>query len=123
MEYSCMTSFVNRVPELSLIEEAFGDLLNDERLVRTPIIDFYGVEGIGKTSILAKVIEKCNENQVPYIQADANQDLPKFSKGIIEQVRKYYTQLPFQLEASDELTQSVELTKALLEQGPLVMLL
>ncbi len=116
---SSFVSFVNRVSELSLIEGAFNDLLNKQHL-STPIIDFYGVEGIGKTSILTKVIEKCDENNIPYISAEADQDLPQFSKKIREQIKKYYkTQLLKDIEGAEP----VELIHALLEQGPLVMLL
>lgn len=112
-------SFVNRVSELSLIEEAFSDLLNKQHL-SSPIIDFYGVEGIGKTSILTKVIEKCDENTIPYISAEAEQDLPQFSKKIREQIKKYYkTQILKDVEDAEP----VELLRALLERGPLVMLL
>ncbi len=112
-------SFVNRVSELSLIEEAFSDLLYKQHL-NTPILDFYGVEGIGKTSILTKVIEKCDENAIPYISADADQDLPQFSKKIREQIKRYYKT---NLLKDAENAEPVELLRALLERGPLVMLL
>jgi len=116
---SMAVSFVNRVSELSLIEEAFSDLLNKEHL-NTPIIDFYGVEGIGKTSILTKVIEKCDENKIPYIKAEADNDLVQFSNTIKTLIKKYTTvQALKELEA----TEPMALTRALLEQGPLVMLL
>ena len=109
-------SFVNRVSELSLIEEAFNDLLYKEQLSK-PIIDFYGVEGIGKTSILTKVIEKCNENTIPYIHAEAEQDLPQFSRKIREQIRRYGVTQPL------EDAEPVEMIGAILAQGPLVMLM
>lgn len=112
-------SFVNRVSELSLIEEAFRDLLN-ERPLSTPIIDFYGVEGIGKTSILTRVIEKCVEHTIPYISADADQDLPQFSKKIRAQIQEYPTTSSLK---DFERAGPVELIRALLEQGPLVLLL
>ena len=44
-----MERFVDRKAELQMIDHAFGDLLSKNRILRTPILDFYGVEGIGKT--------------------------------------------------------------------------
>lgn len=94
-----MESFINREPELRLITSALDDLLSQEHLLRTPIVDFYGISGIGKTSILRQAVQKCNEMQIPYIDINA-------SSGM-----------------KDTLEQSIELSKNLLEQGPLVMLL
>src|SRR5690242_12480600 len=95
-----MESFINREPELRLITSALDDLLlNKEHLLRTPIIGFYGISGIGKTSILKQAIQKCSEMQIPYIDINTS------------------------LGLKDTLEQSIELSKHLLEQGPLVMLL
>ena len=47
-----MNDFVNRETELALIDEAVEALLDKQRLLRTPIIEFYGVKGIGKTTLL-----------------------------------------------------------------------
>ena len=112
-------SFVNRISELSLIEQAFHDLLYKQHLT-TPILDFYGVEGIGKTSILTKIIEKCDENTIPYISAEADLDLPQFSKKIREQIKRY-SKTPLLKDV--EHAEPGELLRALLERGPLVMLL
>ncbi len=94
-----MESFINREPELRLITSALDDLLNKEHLLRTPIVDFYGISGIGKTSILRKAMQKCSEMQLPYVDINAS------------------------LGLKDTLEQSIELSKNLLERGPLVMLL
>lgn len=59
-----MSKFVNREKELKLIEDAFKALHDDQRLLPTPIIDFYGVDGIGKTMLLQQVEETCHRNQV-----------------------------------------------------------
>jgi len=74
-----------------------NDLLDKERLLRTPIIDFYGIKGMGKTRILKETIQKCLAHQVSYIDRTIDQELAT--------------------------EQSLTLTKTLLEQGPLVMLL
>ena len=51
-----MESFVNREAALKYIDDAFIMLQDKKRLLRTPIMDFYGVKGIGKTLFL----KKCN---------------------------------------------------------------
>lgn len=119
-----MQGFVNREPELRIIEEAFSDLLNQDRLVRTPIIDFYGVEGIGKTSLLERVVQKCDEMHIPHIRASASKDLLLIERNIIEQARRYANQVPLPLENVTSLEQLVvQSTQDLLKDGPLVMLL
>lgn len=65
-----MESFVNRDRELSLINEAVTTLLDRERLLRTPIVEFYGVEGIGKTTLLTKVRDHCSNQELPFVWAD-----------------------------------------------------
>ena len=120
-----MQGFVNREPELKVIEEAFSDLLDQDRLLRTPIIDFYGVEGIGKTSLLERVVQKCDEKDVRRIWANAGQDLSQVEQSIIKQAREYARQTPLEFEPTAHLAQLVvQSTQELLKQGsPLVMLL
>jgi hypothetical protein len=50
-----MAIFVNRDKELSRVDKAVTTLLDESRLLRTPIIEFYGVGGIGKTALLQKI--------------------------------------------------------------------
>jgi hypothetical protein len=116
-----MNSFVNREVELRLVDEAFSALLDKQRILRSPIIEFYGTGGIGKTSLLRKVEQKCNDKQVPSIWADASQSEAVFSHTIIEQAVKYGVR-PTQEDGS-LLYQSVQATKTLLKQGPAVLLL
>src|SRR2546429_1896710 len=118
-----MDSFINRQPELRLIEDAFGDLLNKDTFLRTPIIDFYGVEGIGKTSILKKVVQTCDKNKIRYIWADASKNVPDFFHEIIHQAGQHGESLSKQNEGKDLLRQSITVTQKLLGRGPLVMLL
>lgn len=116
-----MNSFVNREEELRKVDEAFSALLDKHRLLRSPIIEFYGTGGIGKTTLLRKVEQKCNDEHVPSIWADASQSEQSVSHMIIEQAAKYgarYTQ-----EDGSPLHQSVQATKTLLKQGPAVLLL
>jgi replication-associated recombination protein RarA len=88
-----MHSFINRGVELQLIEDACDNLRKSEPFLHTSIIDFYGVEGIGKTSMLEKAVDVCRRNKVRWIKADASQTIAKMSQEIIEQARKYTTQL------------------------------
>ena len=119
-----METFVNREAELKLIEDAIDVLLDNKSLLRTPIIDFHGVRGIGKTTILKEVEQRCNGRpQLQCIWVNANQSMIGFSHEIISQVKKYQGELSFQDEDGDWLSQSVDATKSLLRQGPVVMLL
>jgi hypothetical protein len=97
MEQVSMEPFINRETELRMIDSALSDLLDQERLLRTPIIDFYSIKGIGKTRLLKETMHKCHANQVPYLDIPIGQELAT--------------------------EQSLLQTKALLKQGPLVMLL
>jgi hypothetical protein len=76
MEHVSMEPFINRETELRLIDSALDDLLDRERLLRTPIIDFYGIKGIGKTRLLNATIQKCDAKQIPCITIAIDQDPP-----------------------------------------------
>ena len=112
-----MELFVNRESELQLIEDSFRTLLNRKRLLRTPIIEVQGVGGIGKTSLLKQVKQRCNETQLPYIWVDVSQNPSGIAHEIITQVKKYTQEDKVSLELSP-----VHATKVLLKQGPVVML-
>jgi len=68
-----MEKFVNRDEELMLIDNAVDTLLDRKRLLRTPIIEFYGVEGIGKSALLRKFEQHCNQKSVMSIWGDGGQ--------------------------------------------------
>src|SRR6266487_3180176 len=118
-----MDIFVNRDTELKLVEETVNALLAKRNFAPSPIIEFCGVGGIGKTTILKKVAQWCNDKNLPYILADANQNLPHFSRDILSQVMKYSSQLMRESEGRDSLSQSIIAAKALLAQGPAAILL
>ncbi|BCL77975.1 hypothetical protein ccbrp13_04400 [Ktedonobacteria bacterium brp13] len=118
-----MESFVNRVPELMLVENALGDLLSEERLLRTPIIDFCGVTGIGKSSILSRVHQRCTEHKLVCIYANVGQDMSEFSSEIWKQAGQDIAQQPVLPSDNDKLEYSIQLSQTLLKRGPLVMLL
>ncbi len=122
-----MVTFVNRQAELTLIDNAFEALHNydSDSLLLTPIIDFFGVAGIGKSAVLEYIKERCKTQQIRYILIDASQDASHFSREIIRQVAERYD-IRFQLledEDEDLPQQSLDAIKALLEQGTAVMIL
>lgn len=121
IENFALENFVNRETEMQLIEERFHSLLKNSDLVRTQIIQFHGVGGIGKTTMLKKARQRCHDMHLPSIWADGGQKIPDFSHTIVHQVQQYSAQ--FTPGVGDPLDQSVNATRALLAQGPVVMLL
>jgi hypothetical protein len=112
-----MELFVNREHELELIDESFNALLDRKRLLRTPIIEFQGVGGIGKTSLLKQVEQRCQDTQLPFIWIDMGQDASTMTHEIISQAKKYAPKDETTLERS-----ATQATRVLLEEGPVVML-
>ncbi len=115
-----MEQFVNRDWELQLIEEKFSALVESNDFVRTPIIEFHGVGGIGKTTMLRKIEKLCHDMNLPSIWADASQGILNFSREIIKQTQQYNVQ--FTPKSEDLPGQSVYAARALLSQGPMVFL-
>src|SRR5437899_12239239 len=65
--------FVNREKELRQINEAVETLQDEQRLLRTPIIEFSGVQGIGKTTLLQQVKAICDRKKLLCIMKNAEQ--------------------------------------------------
>src|SRR5437588_9737112 len=61
----------NREKELKQISEAVETLQDEQRLLRTPIIEFSGVQGIGKTTLLEQIEAICQDKGIPYIKEKA----------------------------------------------------
>lgn len=120
-----MIHFVNRETEMTLINNAFSALLNyQEKLLYTPIIDFYGVEGIGKTAIVKSIEQKCFEQGVSYITIEGSKSAYDFSRALIEKASKYFEHTPgLQTESEDLFAASTAITHALVERGTVVILL
>jgi NB-ARC domain len=108
-----MKLFVNREPELTLIDESFKALLDRRLLVRTPIIEVQGVGGIGKTSLLKEVEQRCQKTQLPCVWVDVSQHTSNVEVEIISQVKRY-------IQAS--YNNATHAMKVLLKQRPAVML-
>lgn len=121
-----MVTLVNRHDEMTLINEAFKALQNydHDSLLRTPIIAFSGVGGIGKTAVLGYIEEECKRQQIRHILIDTSQNASHFSREIIRQVTERYNIDLHPLDKSeDHFQQSLHVTRALLEQGTAVMIL
>src|SRR5947207_3712068 len=115
-----MQHFVNREEELRFVEEKFNILLEKNDLIRIPIIEFHGVGGIGKTTMLKKIEKRCHDMHLPSVWADASQGILNFSRDIIQQIQQYNVQ--FTPKSEDLPEQSVYAARALLSQGPMVFL-
>jgi hypothetical protein len=113
-----MKLFVNREPELKLIDESFEALLDRRRLLRTPIIEVQGVGGIGKTSLLKEVEQRCQETQLPCIWVDVSQHASSIEIEIISQVKRYT-----QVSDNENFSDATRAMEILLKQTPVVMLL
>lgn len=122
-----MVTFVNRQAELMLINSAFEALHNYESdsLLLTPVIDFFGVAGIGKTAVLEYIEEQCKTQQIRYILIDASKSAGHFSREIIKQAaERYNIRLPLLKEEDEDLSRGArDVMKALLIQGTAVMIL
>lgn len=118
--------FINRDDELKLIKSALDALSDNKRLLRTPIIDFFGVDGIGKTRVLQEVRQRCLESGFSYIWVNANQSSVKFLSEWLQQLRQFHidkdqNDIPDTAEAL--YIRSVHGMKSLLEKEPVVVLL
>lgn len=125
-----MDTFINRKDELQLIEMAFNALLYKNTLLSTPIIDFFGIDGIGKTRIVKEIEKMCRKKDLSCIrlyERQTNQDISKISGEIFQQVQKHQQKLhkksTSDLKQDVAPTQTVEAIKGLLEVNPVVILL
>jgi hypothetical protein len=116
--------FVNRIPELTTIEDNFNKFFSQKEPPTnyTSIFDFYGVKGIGKTSLLQRFSEKLIEINTRYIEVEFYPDVSIFAQRILIQAQKYIPITPLEDEAEDVYDQAIQRIKRLLEQGPLVLL-
>jgi hypothetical protein len=115
-----MDNFVNREEELRLIGNHLVALQQSNAALSAQIIEFHGVGGIGKTTLLKRVEQLCNDMHLPYIWTDANQSITSFSRNIIHQVQRYQIQLS--QHSNDLFDQSIHATQALLARGPAIVI-
>ncbi len=117
-----MGSFVNREPALKSIDDAFETLQDKKRLLRTPIMNFYGVKGIGKTLFLKKVQQLCQDKQLRCIWLDGSQSIPNCAHTIARQVQQSGVTLLVEDFDDHSVYQSAAIIRALLKHEPIVML-
>src|SRR5690242_17722575 len=84
-----MSVFVNRDREMRLIDDSFRALLDKNRLLRNPILEFYGVSGIGKTLLLEQIKERCQDRQLPYIWVNLAGKKSTFQSEVVNQANDY----------------------------------
>lgn len=84
-----MALFVNREKELNLIEDAVQALLDRHRLLRTPVIEIYGVGGMGKTALLKQVEQYCDHNNLPCIFLDIRHISVNLEYDLIAQISQH----------------------------------
>lgn len=82
-----MGALINRDKELQTVDGALDTLLDTRRLLRTPIVEFYGVEGIGKTALLEEVSQRCKHKNVTPIWLD-KQSIGDIEANFIQPTRQ-----------------------------------
>ena len=116
--------FVDRIEEIEIIQDALKALTEKDVVLATPILNFFGVDGIGKTEILQKTILLCQEQNIPYIDLDMVRGIESQPQEIIEDVRRYTGQQGSQgrqgRKVSYEL--AIKALKRLMKSSPVVIL-
>jgi hypothetical protein len=84
-----MGTFVNREKELAQIDETIEALQGDHYPLQTPIIEFCGVDGIGKTTLLRQIEERCRAKKVICEKKDIR-DIS--AEDLLESARKLLSQ-------------------------------
>ncbi len=118
-------NFINRDDEITLIRDRLENLPGKKSLKKTSIVDFFGIEGIGKTRIIQKIADICNEQDLPYIKLDTYRDVATFAPTILEQVTRF-TQAKRRKgkrREDDSYTQAIAAIETLLKNKPVVILL
>jgi len=59
-----LIDFVDRLREISLIEDSLEDVYRGRDL-RHPVLEFYGIRGIGKSALLEQLSTRCNLKYIP----------------------------------------------------------
>jgi thymidylate kinase len=81
--------FINREKEFQLVENTFNALLDSESVPATPLIDFFGIDGIGKTKMLKQIEYMCKKREIAYIWLDVSIEKSRFISSISKQMQKY----------------------------------
>jgi len=113
-----MVPLINREKERKLITDAITALTSDDQLVETPIVNFFGLPGIGKSRLLDEIISIYDPQEVRWLKLDASEDIPIFSAGVLRRIERYCpgAEPPVSLQAS------LSLLETLLKHSSLVLL-
>ncbi len=117
-----MEIFVDRETALMYIDDALEILQDKKRLLRTPIMNFYGARGIGKTLFLKKVQQRCQDKQLRCIWLDGSQRIPDHARAIVQQVYDTGAAQPFEADNDHSPYQSADAMRTLLQREPVVIL-
>lgn len=118
-------AFINRKEEMQVFHDILRDLSSRERLLRTPIIDLYGIAGIGKSQLLLEMMQECEKKNVACMKREIDKSWQV--EGLITDVgavsATYRPQALLLEESPGTLQFLIERTKTFLEQESLVILL
>ena len=118
-------NLINRGKELTLIQHALDALRsNNNTPLNTPIINFFGIDGIGKTRILQEISARCRGNDLLCLELDGSQTTTNISRAILLQTKKYRQRSPQQNtpKKRDSQSQTVNAIKSTLNSTPVVIL-
>ncbi len=71
-----MNTMINRESEIRVLEGAITALLDPNVLLRMPIVEFYGIDGIGKTTLLSNAFEMCKNNNISCVWVEPDLNTP-----------------------------------------------
>ncbi len=107
------SDFVNREKELQQVEDAVDVLQDKQRLLRTPIIEYHGVQGIGKSILLREIKALCDNRHLFNIAEKAEHftvDALEDAKPLLREREPVVVILDALDDASAEQLQKIETT-------------
>lgn len=109
--------------EIKFIEETFATLLDSQELFSSSLINFFGVDGIGKTSLLQKIRQRCDSKAVPCLMINASQRTDIFFQDILAQIQRYqHSTSIYHWITQEPYSQSINAIKSHLQTQSLVIL-
>lgn len=106
-----MVNLINREEELKIINNAITALTSDDQLVETPIVNFFGFSGIGKSRLLDEIVLLCEQKQIKWIRMQASDDLPIFSTRVFEHIQHTFSDA----RPPQSINDSVDIIRSFLE--------
>lgn len=110
--------------ELQFVEDAFTLLVNDQPLQPTTLINFFGVHGIGKTSLLREIKQRSENKGIACALVDVGQQTKGIWQDLLNQLHSFQN-VPSTLDlAENQLSiRAMNALKEYLARKPLVLLL